>query len=186
MKRGCLLFLPEKQSADTADCQRAPQESSGFSIADKKLSFRSHALKSREPWQQYPQSSVCIEGLEICFSAPAMQKGAPASLVRSPATLPACSNQTRSFADPSFIASDLQPHKRPTQKQKVALDELLIFDEQKILAFLTVLRSIEPGFRYRAEGGCLSDKHLYALCTLKDCDDRDILTWLSLNSSAGQ
>ncbi|CAF9910317.1 MAG: hypothetical protein ALECFALPRED_006463 [Alectoria fallacina] len=109
-----------------------------------------------------------------------MQKGA-ATLVRSPATASLYANQRQSFEDPNLIYSDLQPHTLPTLKQQAALTELLVFDDDKILAWLTILRSIEPGFRYRAGQGCLSNQQLDALSTLKDCSDSNILAWLTLS-----
>ena len=107
-----------------------------------------------------------------------MQRGAAASLVRSSATSSFYAHQPRSLEDPNLNDADVQPHEPPTPKQKAALQELHFFDKEKILAWLTVLRSIEPGFRYRASGGCLSRLQIDALSTLKDCDDGDILAWL--------
>lgn len=113
-----------------------------------------------------------------------MQKGAAASLVRSPALLSLYANQPHLLEDPNLIysdPSDVQPHTLPTPKQQAALDELLSFDNEKILAWLTLLRSIEPGFRYQAGRGCLSNQQLEALSTLRDCGDSDILAWLTLS-----
>lgn len=107
-----------------------------------------------------------------------MHKDAAESLVRYSAT-PLYANQSPSFEDLDRIGSDVQPHRLPTGEQKAALNELLSFDKDKILAWLTVLRCIEPGFRHCAHGGCLSSQHLDALSRLKDCDDRDISTWLN-------
>ena len=108
-----------------------------------------------------------------------------ASLVRSPAT-PLYANQYHSFDQPSLIDSEVQLQPFPTPKQQDGLNELLVFDDEKILAWLTVLRSVEPGFRYRARRGCLSNQQLDALSALIDCGDSDILTWLALNRFASQ
>ena len=115
-----------------------------------------------------------------------MQKGAAAaeSLVRIPATT-LYANQPRSIGDPNNIDSDA-PHKPPTPKQKAALNELLFFDNDKVLTWLTLLRSIEPGYRHRARGGYISSQQLDALSTLEDCDDSDILAWRNLDSPASQ
>ena len=107
-----------------------------------------------------------------------MQTGARAPLVRSPATPSLYANQLHSFDDPSLIGSE-QRQTLPTPEQQAALNELLVFDNGKIFASLTILRSIEPGFGYRAGRGCLSNQQLDAFCTLKDCDDNDILAWLT-------
>ena len=114
-----------------------------------------------------------------------MQNDAADSLVRSPAT-PLYANQSHSLEEPSLIASEVQPQPVPTPGQPAALSELLVFDDEKIFAYLTVLRSIEPSFRSRAPRECLSDLQLEALATLIDCGDSDILTWLALSRSASQ
>lgn len=115
-----------------------------------------------------------------------MQKGAAASLVRNPATPSFYANQLHSSKDLNLIDSDVQLHTLPTPKQQAALSEILVFDSEKILAWLTILRSIEPDFRYRASQGCLSYQQLDALSTLKDCSDSDILAWLSFSLLASQ
>lgn len=114
-----------------------------------------------------------------------MHKDAAESLVRNPAT-PLYANQSLSFEDLDRFGSDVQPHRLPTGEQRAALNELLSFDKDKILAWLTIIRCIEPGFRYCAHGGCLSSQHLDALSTLKDCDDWDISSWLNPTSLTSQ
>ena len=109
-----------------------------------------------------------------------MHKGPAASLVRYPATHSPHANQPPSFGHPSLIYSDVQPYEVPPPEHFAALNELVIFDEGKIITWLTVLRSIEAGFRYRAGRGCLSKRQLEALSVLKDCDDSDISAWLKL------
>lgn len=113
-----------------------------------------------------------------------MQKGAGAPLVRNPATPSHYANWLHSFHDPNLIGSDVQPHSLPTPEQQAALSELLAFDNEKIFPSLTILRSIEPGFGYWAGRGCLSNQQLDAFSTLKDCDDSDILAWLTLSRPA--
>ena len=111
-----------------------------------------------------------------------------ASLVRSSAAR-VHANQLHSFEDPNLtnlVDTDVHPDTLPTPEQKVALEELLIFEEEKILAWLTILRSLQPGFQYRAGRGCLSSQQLNALSTLKDCNDNDILTWLNLSLVASE
>ena len=114
-----------------------------------------------------------------------MQNNAAASLVRSPAT-PLYANQYHPFEEPSLIDSELQLQPFPTPKQQAGLNELLVFDDEKILAWLTVLRSIEPSFRYQARRGSLSNQQLDALSTLIDCGDSDISEWLALSRFASQ
>ncbi len=113
-----------------------------------------------------------------------MHKGPAASLVRRPATPPLFAHQPCSVGDPNLTDSDTPPRTLQTLKQSAALRELRSFDEDKILTWLSVLRSIEPGFRYRA-GGDLSEQQLDALSTLTDCDDIEISAWLNLNYLTG-
>ena len=114
-----------------------------------------------------------------------MQRHAAESLVRNPATS-LYANQPLSFEGPARTDSDVQLQS-PSQTQKEALNQLRFFDKEKICAWLTVLRCIEPGFRYCAHGGgCLSSQQLDALSTLKDCDDTKISAWLNNNSFASQ
>lgn len=114
-----------------------------------------------------------------------MQNGAAASLVRSPAA-PLYANQYIPFQNPSLIDSEVQLQPIPTPEQQAGLNELLVFEDEKIFAWLIILRSIEPGFRYQARRGCLSNQQLDALSTLIECGDSDILTWLALSRFASQ
>ena len=104
-----------------------------------------------------------------------MQRDAVTSLVRNPAT-PVFANHFHSIEDHNLI---VQPHLSLTPKQQAALSKLLVFDPDLILAWLTILRSIEPGFRYRAGQGCPSNQQLDALSTLTDCGDTEILAWFA-------
>ena len=115
-----------------------------------------------------------------------MQNQAPESLVRNAATS-LYANQSSSLEDPARTDLYVRRPQLPSQTQKEALNQLRFFDKEKIFAWLTILRCIEPGFRYCArEGGCLSSQQLDALSTLKDCDDAEILAWSNLNSFASQ
>ena len=112
-----------------------------------------------------------------------MQRHAAESLVRNAATS-LYANQPPSFEDPAGTESNVQ---LPSQTQKEALNQLRYFDKERIFAWLTILRCIEPGFRYCARGGgCLSSQQLDALSTLKDCDDTEISAWLNLKAFASQ
>lgn len=105
-----------------------------------------------------------------------MQRGTAAALVRSSATPSLSANQPHAFEHPYLFDSDVQPRKSLTPKQEAALSELLCFDKEKIIAWLTVLRSIET----------LSKQQLDALSTLKDCDDGEISSWLNLSHLESQ
>lgn len=108
-----------------------------------------------------------------------MQNGAAASLVRHPAPPSFYANRLCLSDSPNLIGSGVQAYTLPTPKQEEALSKLLVFDDEKIVTCLTVLRSIEPDFRYRAGQAYLSEQQLDALSTLKDCGDSDILAWLA-------
>ena len=114
-----------------------------------------------------------------------MQNNAADLLVRNSAP-PLYPNQPYSSEDPTYTDSDVQPDTLPTPRQEEALNELRFFDKENILAWITIVRCIEPGFRHRTRGACLSSQQLDALSTLKDCDDSDIVAWLRFASSAGQ
>lgn len=114
-----------------------------------------------------------------------MQKNATSS-VRRPATLSHHSNQLDSFAGPNNAETDGHAYTFPTFKQQAAISELQAFDEEHILAWITVVRSIEPGFQHRACHGSLSSQQLEALSILKDCHDSDIIAWLEYHHRAGQ
>lgn len=113
-----------------------------------------------------------------------MQRGTAAPLVSSLASPSLYANRPLGIEDPNFIRSAVQQYTQPTLEQQEALKEILVFDDETIIAYLTILRSIEPAFRYRAGPGCLPYQRLDALSLLKDCSDSDILTWRSLSSPA--
>lgn len=115
-----------------------------------------------------------------------MQRGTAAPLVSSLASPSLYANRPLGIEDPNFIRSAVQQYTQPTLEQQEALKEILVFDDETIIAYLTILRSIEPAFRYRAGPGCLPYQRLDALSLLKDCSDSDILTWRSLSSPASQ
>lgn len=66
----------------------------------------------------------------------------------------------------------------PTLQQVAAISELQAFEDKKVLAWVTVIRSIEPNFRHREGHESLSSRQLDALSILKDCHDSDIVAWL--------
>lgn len=72
----------------------------------------------------------------------------------------------------------------PTLQQQAAIDELKDIDESDVIAWLTVIRSIEPGFCSH-EAGPLSSQQLNALASLRECRDSNILVWLRCLDLAG-
>ena len=110
-----------------------------------------------------------------------MQKNAT-SLVRSSAPL----DQLDSFAGTNSADTDGHGCAFPTLDQHAAIDILRAFDEEKILAWITVIRSIRSGFQHRAGHGALSSEQLDALPILKDCHGSDIVAWLQYKLLSGQ
>lgn len=74
----------------------------------------------------------------------------------------------------------------PTPEQQTATNDLIDIDEDKIFTWLTVVRSIGPGFGYRHVAGGLSSVQLNALFILRDCRDSDISIWLQYLLLAGK
>ncbi|KAK3167676.1 hypothetical protein OEA41_010803 [Lepraria neglecta] len=70
------------------------------------------------------------------------------------------------------------PSSIPTPEQEAAITVLKDVEEDKVIAWLTLLRSIEPGFQLRSGPGCLSSEQIDALNTLKDCHNGNVLAWL--------
>lgn len=73
----------------------------------------------------------------------------------------------------------------PTQQQQAALSDLKEFNEDKVITWLAVIRSIEPGFRHHGSGP-LSSQQLSALASLRDCRDSNIIVWLQYIVLAGK
>ena len=70
------------------------------------------------------------------------------------------------------------PQSFPSPEQQVALSVLKDFDEDTVLDWLKLLRSIEPGFQFRSRPGCLTVEQLNALNSLKDCENSHVLAGL--------
>ena len=66
----------------------------------------------------------------------------------------------------------------PTLQQQAAITELKDFSEDKIFAWLALIRSLEHGYRHRNTAGGLSCQQVSAISTLKDCNDSNIINWL--------
>lgn len=72
----------------------------------------------------------------------------------------------------------------PTVQQQAAINELKDIGKDRVIAWLVVIRSIEPGFRHRS--GALSSPQLNALDFLRDCSDSNITSWLQCVTLAGK
>jgi hypothetical protein len=108
-------------------------------------------------------------------------KGA-SQLVSTPATSAALSFDTPYH--PLLSRSvDENPYRQVTpdapsdEQRAAAIGCLQAFDEGTILAWLTLVRSLQPGTTLRAGPvgpGCLTNEHFKALSTLSTCHDVDI------------
>ncbi len=77
----------------------------------------------------------------------------------------------------------------PCAEQEVAVNTLKDFDDDSVIAWLTLLRSIQPGpggLGLRSGAGNLSTEQLDALSILQDCRIENVLAWLQFARLAGQ
>ena len=73
----------------------------------------------------------------------------------------------------------------PTPPQQHALKVLERFYPLEVLAWLRILRCLEPGYQHNGASGELSAPELDAASVLKVCTDDQVLLWLELANSAG-
>lgn len=70
------------------------------------------------------------------------------------------------------------PQSFPSPEQEVALHVLKDFDEDTVLDWLKLLRSIEPGCQFRSRPGDLTVEQFDALNALKECENGHVLAGL--------
>ncbi|KAL6722093.1 hypothetical protein ACLMJK_001199 [Lecanora helva] len=92
-----------------------------------------------------------------------------------------------------FVPETLSPEERstesftlPSSQQQAAIFELQEYSEEEIFAWLSILRSLAPGFEYRNGVGGLSHAHFSAISSLKDCSNRNIIIWLQCVTLSGE
>lgn len=76
----------------------------------------------------------------------------------------------------------------PSLEQETAINDLKAFDELSVLAWLTLLRSIDPSIQLRPSHpapGCLTSQQLRALLTLRGCHNDHVSAWLELALLSG-
>ena len=73
----------------------------------------------------------------------------------------------------------------PTPPQRHALKVLERFYPSEVLAWLRILRCLEPGYQHNGASGDLSARELDAASVLKVCTDDQVLPWLELANGAG-
>ena len=70
------------------------------------------------------------------------------------------------------------PQSFPSPEQQVALDVLKDCDEDTVLDWLKLLRSIEPGCQFRPSPESLTVEQFNALNSLKECENGHVLAGL--------
>ena len=91
--------------------------------------------------------------------------------------------------DPQDIATDygtissLDVDAFPTPLQQSAVAILQGFEDVTGFAWLSLLRSLEPGYKYCAKPGSLSSQHFESLLNLKGCRFDLVLSWLRTTRS---
>ena len=103
-------------------------------------------------------------------------------LVSTPPQFPNPSRTaSRPFSTESNVNVDGEgrlPQSFPSPEQEVALNVLKDFQEDTVLDLLRLLRSIEPGCRFRSSPGSLTVEQFNALNSLKECENGHVLAGL--------
>ena len=172
-------FVLTALATAAASYAQGRHESELLAERDSQLNIIHHSIPSLifdGPIQEFENS-----GTRDNFLFAAMQKKAT-SLIRSSAA----HNQLDTFPGSNSADTDGHGCAFPTLEQHAAIDILRAFDEEKILAWITVIRSIQSGFQHRAGHGAISREQLDALSILRDCHDSDIVAWLQYHRLSGQ
>ena len=109
--------------------------------------------------------------------SPASMEEQTCALVSDSATPPLLSSQESAVSD-ALGEEHIAGFAPPTLQQQAAINELQDVNDEKIFAWLALVRSLEHGFRYREAAGSLSCQQVNALSTLRDCSNSNIVIWL--------
>lgn len=74
----------------------------------------------------------------------------------------------------------------PSPLQEAAVLDLLDFKDENILAWLTLLRSLQQGYQHLSSSQVLSSRQIDALSVLKDSPDALVLQWLRTRQYTGR
>ena len=74
----------------------------------------------------------------------------------------------------------------PSPSQEAAVIDLLEFKHENILAWLTLLRSLQQGYQHLSSSQILSSRQIEALTLLKDSPDVLVLQWLRTSRYTGE
>ena len=92
-----------------------------------------------------------------------------------------------SFDNQELTASidELSASTFPSPSQEAAVLNLLDFKDENILAWLTLLRSLQQGYQHLSSSQVLSSGQIDALSLLKDSPDVLVLQWLRTSRYTG-
>lgn len=88
---------------------------------------------------------------------------------------------SRPFSTESKVNVDSEgrlPQSFPSPEQEVALNVLKDVEEDTVLDWLKLLRSIEPGCQFRSSPGSITVEQFDALNSLKECENNEVLAGL--------
>ena len=88
---------------------------------------------------------------------------------------------SRPFSTESKVNVDSEgrlPQSFPSPEQEVALNVLKDVEEDTVLDWLKLLRSIEPGCQFRSSPGSITVEQFDALHSLKECENNEVLAGL--------
>ena len=74
----------------------------------------------------------------------------------------------------------------PSPSQEAAVLDLVDFKDETILAWLTLLRSLQQGYQHLSSSQVLSSRQIDALTQLKDSPDVLVLQWLRDSRYTGE
>ena len=74
----------------------------------------------------------------------------------------------------------------PSPSQEAAVLSILDYKDENILAWLTLLRSLQQGYQHLSTSQVLSSQQIDALTLLKDSPDALILQWLRNSRYTGE
>jgi hypothetical protein len=74
----------------------------------------------------------------------------------------------------------------PSSALRTVTTVLQDFSDEQVIAWLTLLRSLQPGYQHLASSQALTNHQIEALSLLKDYPDNYVLELLHTNQRAGQ
>ena len=77
-----------------------------------------------------------------------------------------------------YVGEERLPQSFPSPEQEVALNILKDFEEDTVLDWLKLLRSIQPGCQFRSSPESLTVEQFNALNSLKECENGHVLAGL--------